>query len=197
MAAESEDRILSDTSVFLVFICLILLVFSIASFTLLQNQWNLNSELQERLERSQSKQTQSFWFFYYSKPKKQSFGIDELREALHTFNWSLRYRAWEFDCSEMSAFLERYLENQGWNTSIAVGFEHAWLIVETTEGNYTPVEAQHLEIIYSDNEEYDNYFKYDYLLKNIYSAQDFAHDEFNWWIPYGLYTDPDWKEIDV
>lgn len=100
----------------------------------------------------------------------------------------------EFDPREMSAYLERYLENQGWNTSIATSRYRPWLLVETDEDNYTPVEAKTLEIIYDDNEFYDDYFDYDHIFKNIYSANDFALNDFNWWVSYGVYTDPEWKE---
>jgi len=170
---------MSETTRLLVVICFFSLFASIILFTSLQNQWSQNSELHEDLERSQFTAHKNFWFFYYTKPENQNFGIDELEETLSAFNWSLPYRTNEFDCSEMSAYLERYLENQGWNTSIATGFSHAWLLVETNESDYTPVEATILETIYDDNENYDNYFGYDHLFKNIYSANSFNVDEFS------------------
>lgn len=175
----------------LIFVCICLVILS--AFLLL-NQWSLYSEFQEDLERCRTIKQRSFWFFYYVKPEDQNFGIDGLEETLSTFNRSLRYSTMEFDLREMSAFLERYLENQGWNTSIATGSYRAWLLVEIDEGNYAPVEAKTLEIIYDYNEHYDDYFDYGHLFMNIYSANDFAPDDFRWWVPYGLYTDSEWVE---
>lgn len=185
---------MSDTTKLLFFGCISLLVISAIFFRLFQNQLSFSNELQEDLKRSRVSSQRNFWFFYYTKPEDQKFGIDELEDTIDAFNWSMSYQKFEFDCSEMSAYLERYLENLGWNASIAVGFEHAWLLVETSEGNYTPVEAPVLEVINDTDEFYDYYFDYDHLFKNIYSANEAAFDEFNWWIPYGLYTDSEWKE---
>ena len=178
----------------LVFVFICLLIFSALFFSSFQNQWSLYSEIQKDLERCRTIKQRSFWFFYYVKPEDQSFGLDGLEVTLSTFNRSLRYSTIEFDPREMSGYLERYLENQGWNTSIATSSYRPWLLVETDEGNFTPVEAKTLEIIYDDNEFYDDYFDYDHLFKNIYSANDFAPDNFNWWVSYGLYTDPEWIE---
>ncbi|MFW9832350.1 MAG: hypothetical protein ACFFD8_11305 [Candidatus Thorarchaeota archaeon] len=193
MVVESERRGISETNRLLVVICFFLLIASIVLFTTLQKQWNLISELQEDLERSRFTAHKNYWRFYYTKPENQNFGIDGLEETLSAYNWSQPYRQFEFDCSEMSAYLEQYLENRGWNTSIAVGFSHAWLLVETNESDYTPVEATSLEIIYDDNENYDNYFRYEHLFKNIYSAHAFDATEFRWYTSYG-YTDPEWVE---
>jgi hypothetical protein len=193
LVVESERRGISETTRLLVVICFFLLIAAIILFTTLQNQWNLISELQEDLERSRFTAHKNYWRFYYTKPENQNFGIDGLEVTLSAYNWSLPYRKFEFDCSEMSACLEQYLENRGWNTSIAVGFSHAWLLVETNESDYTPVEATTLEIIYDDNENYDNYFGYEHLFKNIYSADAFDADEFTWWTSYG-YTDSEWVE---
>lgn len=176
----------------LVFVFICLLIFSALFFSSFQNQWSLYSEIQKDLERCRTIKQRSFWYFYYVKPEDQNFGIDGLEVTLSTFNRSLRYSTMEFDLREMSGYLERYLENQGWNTSIAVGSSRAWLLVETDEGSYTPVEAKTLEIIYDDNEHYADYFNYDHLFKNIYSANDFGTSHFNWWEE--LPSDSEWIE---
>ena len=93
------------------------------------------------------------FYFYYVKPQ-QRYGIDDLEEYLHRWQWTEgAYVANKFDCSEMSAYLERKLENEGYHTIIVVGNtpggngRHSWLLVETGVGEYMPVEPTTFSIV--------------------------------------------------
>ena len=120
------------------------------------------------------------------KPDRK-YGIRELADTLSDVKWRVNYKQGVLDCSEMSAFLERYLELQGWHTYIAVGKsptgtgKHAWLLVETSPNRYTPVEATVPEVIYPDDPYYDNYFDYDHIFESIEDAVKHSPTEFDWW----------------
>lgn len=125
--------------------------------------------------------------FYYSKPENQKFGVSVLEDEILGLQWSEPYQAGVFDCSEMSACLERYLENQGWHILIVVGDAptggngHAWLLVETNAGGYMPVEAQSFRVVLWDDTYFDNYYVYDESFMNIQEAVDYNETEFDWW----------------
>ncbi|UCH01401.1 MAG: hypothetical protein JSV20_05845, partial [Candidatus Bathyarchaeota archaeon] len=102
--------------------------------------------------------------FYYVKPKNQKFGVYDLDDELYGMEWMKPYQEGVFDCSEMSASIERYLENNGWHALIICGDspsgtgEHAWVLVETSEGEYMPIEPTTIEIVWSDSTYFDNYY---------------------------------------
>ncbi|MEO0128717.1 MAG: hypothetical protein ABIL02_00560 [candidate division WOR-3 bacterium] len=74
-------------------------------------------------------------------------GIDELRRDLSKFHWRYNYAPHVFDCSQMSFIAALTLRTMGWdNTYIAVNQNHAWVIVETSPGRFTPVEATTLTV---------------------------------------------------
>lgn len=126
-------------------------------------------------------------FFYYTKPFEQKFGVYDLRDELQGLEWTEPYQAGVFDCSEMSACLEWYLENAGWNATIVLGDTpfgegyHAWLLVETSIDHFTPVECTTIEIVWWDNPYFDNYFIYDYRFDTIHEAMSYFKYEFDWW----------------
>lgn len=68
------------------------------------------------------------FYFYYDKPE-QKFGVYELRDEIAGSTWKEPYQEGVFDCSEMSADLERYLENKGWHTKIIVEILHLVLAI--------------------------------------------------------------------
>ena len=127
------------------------------------------------------------FYFYYVEPE-QKFGVYELDDELYGWEWYIPYEEGVFDCSEMSAYLEWYLENEGWNTIIVVGDSpfgpgfHAWLLVETSEGKYMPVESTTAEIVWWDDPYFDNYWIYDYTFETIQDALDYYETEFDWWM---------------
>jgi hypothetical protein len=129
--------------------------------------------------------------FYYMSLAKQRYGVSDLEEYLDRWQWSEgAYVADEFDCSEMSAYLERKLENEGYNTLIVAGDlpfgvgKHAWLLVQTSVEGYMPVEPTTYSIVYWWNTYFDNYFVYDYQFENIQEALDYSPNEFDWWRDY-------------
>jgi len=129
------------------------------------------------------------FLFYYVPPLKleKKYGLDKLETELQGLQWVREWKADVFDCSEMSAFLERYLELEGWHTYIAVGKnptgagKHAWLIVEVYPNKYIPVEATTISIVYPSNPYYNNYFNYDIIFDRIEDAVKFSPTEFDWW----------------
>ncbi len=124
--------------------------------------------------------------FYYVKPK-QRYGVDELDSYLKQWEWVSPYQENAFDCSEMSAYLEWKLENEGWHTKIIVGKSpfgsgyHAWLLVETTEGKYMPVESTNMRVVFWEDPYFDNYFKYDHSFETIEEALAHSEEDFDWW----------------
>ena len=126
--------------------------------------------------------------FYYASLAKQRYGVSDLEEYLNRWQWTEgSYVAGQFDCSEMSAYLEWKLENEGYNTVIVTGdspfglAKHAWLLVQTSADGYMPVEATTYSIIYWSDIYFDNYFLYDYEFENIQEAFDYSPNEFDWW----------------
>lgn len=125
--------------------------------------------------------------FYYVEPSEQKFGVYELSDELDGLEWSQPHQAGVFDCSEMSAFLEWHLENEGWHTYIVCGEApwdggyHAWLLVETSTDAYMPVESTTIEIVWWDDPYFDNYFIYDNEFETIQEAIAYNESEFDWW----------------
>ncbi len=124
--------------------------------------------------------------FYYVKPS-QKYGVDNLVNELNGLVWIKDYQEGVFDCSEMSAYLEWHLENEGWHTIIAVGDSpfgsgrHAWLLVETTVDKYMPVESTGMTVVMWSDSHFDNYFKYDHSFETIQEALAYNETEFDWW----------------
>ena len=125
--------------------------------------------------------------FYYVKPSEQKYGVHDLAEELRGLEWIHPYQEDVFDCSEMSAYLEWYLENEGWHTFIVVGnslFDsgrHAWLLVETSPNSYMPVETTNIQVVWGDNPYFDNYFNYDHKFEKIQDALEYDPSGFDWW----------------
>jgi len=150
----------------------------------LQSQVN---GLQLTIESLVSAHMDATFSYYYIKPKEQKFGVYNLEDELTGLEWIRPYEEGLFDCSEMSAYLEWYLENEGWHAIIVAGDSpfgsgyHAWLSVETEQGGYLPVETTTMEIVWWDDPYFDNYFKYDYQFEDILDALDYYETEFDWW----------------
>lgn len=128
------------------------------------------------------------FYFYYIRPREQQFGIDKLDSFLSDKQWLQYYERGAFDCSHMSAYLEYKLENVGFNTLIVLGptpwdpeTSHAWLLVETSPGEYMPVEATYPSIVWWGDPYFDNYYTYDHIFETIQEALDYWYEEFRWW----------------
>jgi hypothetical protein len=124
--------------------------------------------------------------FYYVKPE-QKYGVYDLSDWLSRWKWIRTYQEGVFDCSEMSAYLEWKLENEGWHTYIIFGDspfssgKHAWFLVETTSGKYMPVESTTMSVAWWDSPYFDNYFTYEHQFETIQDALSYSETEFDWW----------------
>jgi len=143
--------------------------------------------LQYALREAEREAEANKFMFYYVQPK-QKYGVYLLEEALSRWQWKEDlYKANLFDCSEMSAALERLLENEGFHTVIVAGESpfgegyHAWLLVELAENQYMPVEATAWSIVYWGSPYFDNYFDYYYQFEGIEEALAYNPTEFDWW----------------
>ncbi|MEO0095985.1 MAG: hypothetical protein ABIL66_08860 [candidate division WOR-3 bacterium] len=74
------------------------------------------------------------------------YGKENLRNDLKQLTWRYDYKINVFDCSNQSLILGYALRELGWNCLIAAGNGHAWLLVETSPGAYTAVEATTISI---------------------------------------------------
>jgi hypothetical protein len=61
------------------------------------------------------------------------------------------------------------------------GTPHAWLLVETNVGKYTPVEATSRRVVYSNDTLFKKYFEYEKQFETIQEAIDHSPQEFDWW----------------
>lgn len=147
------------------------------------------SNLRSEIKRLQRIAEENKFMFYYASLAKQRYGIKDLEEYLDRWEWSEgTYVKDVFDCSEMSAYIEWRLENEGYHTYIVCGEApwggegHVWLLVETSPGHYMPVEATTYSLVKWDNPYFNNYFEYDLIFEDIQEALDYNYQEFDWWI---------------
>ena len=149
----------------------------------------LRREMEEACRQVEKPTYGNMFYFYYTPLEDQQYGVDNLEACLNR-SWKKEvYEPSLFDCSEMSAFLEWYLENEGWHTVIKTGItpndsggKHAWLLVETSAGKYMPVEATQWSVVLWDNPYFDNYFEYSLMeFETIQEAWEYAPTEFDWW----------------
>ncbi len=59
---------------------------------------------------------------------------------------------------------------------------HAWLLVESENGKYMPVEATAMSVVYWSSSYFNNYFKYDHVFETIQEALRYGSKEFDWWV---------------
>jgi hypothetical protein len=171
-----------------------LAVFSFWSYTELQNQIDLRARAYNGdilySEYPNLEGEKAPFFFYYVKPEEQKFGVYNLDSELDGLEWSQPYEEGVFDCGKMAAYLERYLENRGWHAKIVVGDapsgsgRHAWLIVETSEGKYMPVESTEIEIVWWSDPNFGKYLRYDQKFETIIQALSYSQTAFDWWTVY-------------
>lgn len=143
------------------------------------------SKLEEQVTKLVEVAQQAKFTFYYI-PTDKTYGAAALQEYLQSRRWKEGLEK-EFDCSQMSAYLEWKLENEGFHTIIVGGDSpdgsgrHAWLLVETIEGKYTPVEATARSIVDQSSPYFDNYFRYEFYFETIQEAVSYSPTEFEWW----------------
>lgn len=160
----------------IIFLVLVPIIACFCLFTSLAVPWN-----EEVVEYSTPPETTSQYIpepYYISAP--QQYGVDALQEYLQQWEWGRDYEFGVFDCTEMSALLERVLENKGFHTYIVVGQcdngFHAWVKVEIVSGKYIIVEATTFTIV----TEYNKY-RETQQFETIYDALKVSQSSFDWW----------------
>jgi len=147
------------------------------------------SELAITYKRLEETSQLNKFFFYYTPLVEKITHVPDLEECLSRYRWKEdTYKTNTFDCSEMSAVLERILENEGFHTFIVIGkapsgsgIRHTWLIVEASPDEYIPVEATHPSIISRHHPYINEYHTYNYKFETIHEALDYSQDEYGWW----------------
>jgi len=154
----------------------------------LEQQAVIMKDSHERQIQSYKKATEEAKFNFYYVPMDQRYGVNDLQDYLQRWKWKEgAFVEHKFDCSQMSAHIEWKLENEGFNTVIAAGDSptgdgrHAWLLVETTEGKYTPVEATSYSIVNRSNPYFKKYYVYEHQFETIHDALRYSRTEFTWW----------------
>lgn len=122
---------------------------------------------------------------YYNQTSSPSNA--SIMNELRNWKWNREYEINVFDCSDMSAYLEYYLENRGFNTTICTGDHHAWILIniDDTEIAY---ETTGCYFVYNDPEYYSPDKKYntiydlhEYYL-GFYYGQESFDEEYAWWL---------------
>jgi len=117
----------------------------------------------------------------YYVPTQSNENLSDLIEVLNDIEFPYIANYW--DCSESSAYLERYLENKGFTTYICVNHKirHAWLWVRVRidgSSQFIPVEATrkpHISIAAP-------LYLPEHVYKDIYTALVHeGEEEFAWW----------------
>ena len=129
------------------------------------------------------------FLFYYIPLVTKTTRVLDLEESLSRYRWKEdTYKTNIFDCSEMSAALERVLENEGFHTFIVrgnspdgSGIRHTWLIVETSPNEYIPVEATNPSIISWRHPYINEYNTYTHKFETIHEALNYSQVEYGWW----------------
>lgn len=113
----------------------------------------------------------------------QQYGLENLRGCLWGRGWNKEYEADIFDCTEMSAFLERWLENRGFHTYIVGGeYEgepHAWVKVEVAPQKYVLVETTAVSVV-MNKDEFNKYHRTNQY-ETIYDALERCQTAYDWW----------------
>jgi hypothetical protein len=126
--------------------------------------------------------------FYYASQRKQRYGLYDLEDYLNRWQWiEGTYQTDIFDCSEMAAYLEWNLENEGYHAIIITGEspdgigKHAWVLVEVEAERYMPVEPTTYSIVYWEAPYFDNYFIYEDSFETIQEVIEVYPTQFIWW----------------
>ncbi len=148
----------------------------------------LNSHLTYQILLAYQQAQENTFMLYYDPLQKQRYNVTYLQECLYRWQWiTSAYEENVFDCSEMSAYLEMKLENEGFHTIMAWGESpnseghHTWLLVEISPGKYIPIEATSVKVINSSHKFYDGYFDYEYTFEDIQEATEYYYEDYNWW----------------
>jgi len=148
----------------------------------------LNIHLTHQVISAYKQAQENTFALYYDPLQEQRYDETHLQECLNRWQWiKSAYEENVFDCSEMSAYLEMKLENEGFHTIMAWGESpngeghHTWLLVEISPEKYIPIEATSVKLINSNNKFYNEYFDYEHTFENIQEAIEYYYEDYNWW----------------
>ena len=117
---------------------------------------------------------------YYLDVEKGKRTIRELESVLEEINMPHGYKESIFDCSEMSAYTEWFLENRGFDTAICANRtqQHAWISVSLDATN---VNCECIPPIYITDA--DSYSHREVVYADIYDAlEGECPREWDWWL---------------
>ena len=117
---------------------------------------------------------------YYMDVEKGNKNINQLREALKGIEMPHSYEEGVWDCSESSAYVERILENRGFDTVICANRtqQHAWISVSLAA---TIVNCECIPPIYITDA--DSYSHREVVYADIYDAlEGECPREWDWWL---------------
>jgi len=128
-----------------------------------------------------------FYFYYVKSP--QVYNLTTLKSFLTIWNWDSEYEKGNLDYNQMTALLEKRLEDNGYHTLFCYGNipdiqgEHFWLMVETLQDKYTPVEAlsPNPAVVSIADPDYNYYMRYTGYFETIEEVMDYAPGGFVWW----------------
>ena len=99
--------------------------------------------------------------------------------------WVDSYEANGWDCSQMSAFMEWQLENEGFDAVIACDETHAWVLTDINgDGQYIALECTGRYVVWIDSlyPDTDYYNPSEGYCEDIYElVQKYGLDDWNWW----------------
>ncbi len=116
---------------------------------------------------------------YYIPEERQNKSISELRAVLTEIEYPHSYKENVFDCSEMTAYCEWFLENRGYKTVICTNetWRHAYVRVENLDEGFVYVECVPPIHITNDT----RYAEPEGIYEDIEDAlKDYPY-EFDWW----------------
>ncbi len=90
----------------------------------------------------------SIYYFYRGRQVRDP---ELLEHYIEDYQWTRAYRENYWDCSEMSAYLEWFLENKGFHTIFCWDEEHMWLLVETDDG-WIPIGSTERGLVWGEEE---------------------------------------------
>jgi len=108
--------------------------------------------------------------------------LEDLEGTLKRIEMPHKYEPYVFDCSEMSAYVEWYLENRGYNATLVGTDRHAQVVVYDVSGRAYVIGC-------TLNPPRVMGYKTDFTYKNewedIYSACAYNRYEWDWWKKVG------------
>ena len=129
---------------------------------------------------------------YYPVAGTNKHDLEYVKACLKGWQHLIPYTDNVYDCSEMSAHLEWYLESCGVRADIVTSKTHAWVFAHGTFG-YIAIETTSKELIYYDGSflgglfhkinpaYYDKKINITHVYQSVFDVPDNMKVEFDWW----------------